>query len=76
MSNHGGSTKGNRNRQEIIRSQSHRLKVVENSQRKSKTKRAMARSLENSTTQINAEKSHTKKRERELKRILRRKRVT
>ena len=50
MSNHGRSTKGNRNRQEIIRSQSHRLKVVENSQRKSKTKRAMARSLENSTT--------------------------
>ena len=50
MSNHSGSAKGNRDRQEIIRSQRHGLKVVENSQRKVKPKRAMARSLENSTT--------------------------
>lgn len=49
MSNRSGSAKGNRDRQEI-RSQRHGLKGVENSQRKSKTKRAMARSLENSTT--------------------------
>lgn len=54
--------------------------MVENSQGKSKTKRAMARLLENYL--INAEKSHQKKkkkdreREKELQRILGGKRVT
>lgn len=41
MSNHSGSAKGNRDRQEIIRSQRHGLKVVENSQRKVKPKREL-----------------------------------
>lgn len=50
MSDDGGSAKGNRSRQAIIRSQSHGLKVVENTQRRSKAKRAMVRSLENSIT--------------------------